>query len=97
MKPLMWIVALVAIVISVYVALNVFIVTPEAPSQTPPVAIVEPSQEDANQKEICDTIQAKIDAEGRPGWDGLTESLKAEIENDGRKSGCTFQGDGQKF
>ena len=59
----------------------------------------ESSNRDGIQQQVvtgsCESVQERIDALGRPGWDGLPEDLQSEIE---QLSGeCTFIGDEKAF
>ena len=58
-----------------------------------------PSQfTNSEHKRICDALQKKVDAEGQPGWDGLSEELKSEIKaTRAAKIFCIILGDSKKF
>ncbi|MEL7040793.1 MAG: hypothetical protein AAGL90_04675 [Pseudomonadota bacterium] len=43
----------------------------------------------------CEALQAKVDAEGRPGWDSLSAELKEELKDVPAR--CTIIGDERQF
>ncbi|MEL7040792.1 MAG: hypothetical protein AAGL90_04670 [Pseudomonadota bacterium] len=52
------------------------------PDEARAKAIAEAAQaEKAENKAKCDALQAKVDAEGRPGWEGLSAELKEELKD----------------
>ena len=97
MKTLYWIaiptVLVVATVVVINISFNVWENTNAPPPEAPAEAVEPPTS--GPSEETCDRVQAKIDAEGQPGWEGLSEGLKAEIEAlEGR---CTLIGNERGF
>ncbi len=96
-KTILWLVGGGIALIAISIVVNITIINPPSKDVTEnPSGVEVPTQAEelANDK-LCDEIQAKIDAEGRPGWDGLSETLQAEIEASGDT--CTLQGNGKQF
>ncbi len=96
MRYTILIAAVLAIASILFVAINIFDPFPSSRSGT---LIAAPSDGVADhsmlqESAVCNAIQDRIDAVGRPGWNSLDEALKADIDS---ATGCIFIGDEQGF
>lgn len=93
MRPVILLGIAIAVSIVIAVTINFFVLSPR-----PLPADPEPSTGDSEYYKglppECDVLQAKVDAAGRPGWDGLGELLQAEIK---ASPGCYIIGDEESF
>ncbi len=94
MRPITLIALAIAISVAIAVTVNIFVLSPPpaAPSADEPAAVSSDIYNGPPPE--CAAIQSRIDAAGRPGWDGLDPALQAEIS---QWSQCHFVGDGQRF
>jgi hypothetical protein len=93
----LWILGGGAVLVAISVVINVTIINPpnkDEASNPSGIAVPTQAEEQAREK-LCAGLQEKIDAEGRPGWDGLSEGLRTEIEASNNL--CTLQGDGKQY